>query len=123
MTTPTQTPSTEIKVVEVKAGLYSRIFFGIFCILSGAAIFIWGIVLDLRHENLNLPKDITFWTMSHILMVGGALWAVFGGMMLPSVFDAAKPVLTFAFPNGLPLLGGRRNYDVPKDPPEVPPNA
>lgn len=109
--------STEIRVTEAKAGLYSRIFFGIFCILSGVGVFIWGIKLDIGSEAICGPNEKAFWTLSHALMVGGASWAVFGGMMLPSVFDSAKPVLTYVFPNGvpsIPVVGGRRNTDPPK---------
>lgn len=98
----------EIKVAEAKAGLYSRIFFGVFCILAGAGVFIWGIRLDLQGANGNAE---VFWTTNHALMVGGAILAVFGGMMLPSVFDSAKPVITFFLPNGIPVIGGRRSTD------------
>jgi hypothetical protein len=107
--------STEIRVTEAKAGLYSRIIFALFCMVTGAGAFIWGIVLDTRNEAVCGPAvNKAFWTLGHILMVGGAVWAVFGGMILPSVFDAAKPVITFAFPNGLPWVGGRRLTDPPK---------
>lgn len=112
--------STEIRVTELKVGLYSRIFFGIFCILTGAGAFIWGIRLDIAGANACTGE--TFWTISHMLMVGGAIWALFGGMMLPSVFDSAKPVLTYVFPGGIPLVGGKRNTDPPSTPP-TPPNA
>ncbi len=102
--------STEIKIIEAKVGLYSRIFFGAFCILSGAAIFVWGIFMDVQNERAGAVAE-AFWTLSHILMVGGAVWAIFGAMILPSVFDAAKPVLTYVFPSGIPIIGGRRQTD------------
>lgn len=110
-------PSTEIKVIEAKAGLYSRIIFGVFCILTGVGAALWGIWIDHKHTAAGLPEQEAFWTLSHILMIGGMVWAIFGGMLLPSVFDATKPVLTFIFPNGMPIFGGRRQTDPQPTPP------
>lgn len=51
------------------------------------------------------------------LVFGFMALALLGAIMLPSVFDTAFPkvqkiYVTF-FPNGLPLLGGRRRDDPP----------
>lgn len=107
---------TEIKVAEAKAGLYSRVFFGAFCILAGAGVFIWGLRLDLGGANAGTPES--FWTTSHMLMVGGAVLALFGGMILPSVFDSAKPVITYITTLPIPMIGGRRATDLPPTPEE-----
>lgn len=112
---PTDRPSVpaEIKIAEAKAGLYSRIIFGWFCILSGIGAAIFGVWTE--HLVPCSVSEDAFWKLSHILMVGGMIWAIFGGLTLPSVFDAAKPVFSYVFPNGLPIIGGRRASD-PKPP-------
>lgn len=108
----TSSVSTEIKIEEAKAGLYGRLIFGGFCILSGAACFIWGVMIDLNHPACG-TKEV-FWTISHILMAGGFLWALLGAASIPSIFDTVlKPVVTLVFPNGIPLIGGRRTNDPP----------
>lgn len=88
------TPSVEIKAVEAKVGLWSRVLAGAFFLLAGAAVFAWGIKVDDRR-----------------LMIGGAMAAVGGAWTLPSVFDHFKPILLYVFPNGLPFVGGRRSGD------------
>jgi hypothetical protein len=98
----TPSPTVEIRAAEAKAGLISRIVGGIFFMLAGAGTFAFGIKMD-----------------SHPLMIGGATAAVFGAMLLPSVFDSVKPIVVFFFPNGIPFLGGRRATDPPAPP--VPP--
>lgn len=92
MTDPTRV-SAEIKITEAKAGLYTRIGAGLFLMLAGAATFAYGVYID-----------------NHYLMIGGASFSVFGAMILPSVFDAAKPVISFVIPY-VPWLGGRRAGD------------
>lgn len=37
--------------------------------------------------------------------------AVFGAMILPSIFGVVQRIYTLFFPNGLPFLGGRRATD------------
>ncbi len=37
--------------------------------------------------------------------------AILGALILPGIFTVVKPVLIFIFPNGIPLIGGRRSGD------------
>lgn len=39
--------------------------------------------------------------------------AVFGALILPGLFTVVKPILVFVFPNGIPLIGGKRAGDPP----------
>jgi hypothetical protein len=78
-----------------------------------------GIWMD-YHAELSGTVEKTMWSLSHILMIGGMLWAIFGALVLPSVFDSAKPVITYFFPNGIPIVGGRRGYDPSKQPQDSP---
>lgn len=42
--------------------------------------------------------------------------AVFGALVLPGLFTVVKPILIFVFPNGIPIIGGKRATDPPADP-------
>lgn len=55
-----------------------------------------------------------------LLYVGIAL-GVLGGMVMPGLFEVVRPIYITFFPNGLPLIGGRRVDDPPKGPPQPPP--
>lgn len=106
--TSDQRPSNgtaQIKVAEAKAGLYARIGTGIFFILAGTATFVYGLIF----RPAGNPCE-----HNHVLLIVGGLVAIGGAMLLPSVFDAFKPVITFVFPNGIPIIGGRRVSDPPK---------
>lgn len=37
--------------------------------------------------------------------------AVFGGLVMPGIFGVVKPIYVTFFPNGLPIVGGRRASD------------
>jgi hypothetical protein len=43
--------------------------------------------------------------------------ALFGALVFPSIFPIAQKIYVFVFPNGLPLLGGKRSGDPPAPPP------
>lgn len=47
-------------------------------------------------------------------LVGLGFGAAIGGaLMLPGIFTVAKPIFILIFPNGIPLLGGKRAGDRP----------
>lgn len=88
--------TTQIRIIESITGLVSRIVVGLLFMAGGGWTIWWG----LHHED-------------HTILVGGVVAAVFGAMVLPSIFDSVKPVVVFFFPNGLPIFGGRRTSDPP----------
>jgi hypothetical protein len=49
----------------------------------------------------------------HVVGYVGIGVAVFGALILPGLFTVVRPILVFAFPNGLPLVGGKRKDDPP----------
>lgn len=87
-------PTTEIKVVEAKAGLVSQIIAGMLFIFGGAGMCWWG----LSHEQ-------------HLFVYIGLGVALVGAMFLPSLFPIAKNIYITFLPNGIPFLGGRRSTD------------
>jgi hypothetical protein len=50
---------------------------------------------------------------NHMMVYVGIGVSVFGAMLLPSVFPVARNIYITFFPNGLPLIGGRRQGDPP----------
>lgn len=87
-------PSTEITVLKSKVGLFAQVFFGL-AIMAGGAYTFW---VGLNTEN-------------HTYMIWGAITAVGGGLVLPSVFSAAQPVIVFIIER-VPFFGGRRATDI-----------
>lgn len=42
--------------------------------------------------------------------------ALFGALIFPSIYPMAQRIVVLIFPNGIPLLGGRRKSDPPEPP-------
>lgn len=100
MTDPSR-PSvpTEVKVVTAITGSISQLVTGLIFIAGGA----W-----LTWHSLNIEN--------HTMVYVGIGVAVFGAMLMPSIFPVAKSIYITFFPNGLPILGGRRAGDPPIPP-------
>ena len=50
----------------------------------------------------------------HVLIYVFVGLAVLGALMLPGIFSVVKPIFVLIFPNGIPLIGGRRQGDPQK---------
>ena len=87
---------TEIRIAEGIAGIASKIVAGLIFMVGGG----W-----LAHYSLG-KED-------HTMVYVGIGVAVFGAMLLPSIFDTAQKIYITFFPNGLPIIGGRRAGDPP----------
>lgn len=101
MTAPTPTPvpsrvSSEVKFAERITGLAMRVIAGGLGIAGGAWLFEYGLTRE-----------------KHQFMMWGAGLAVGAALVLPSIFDAIKPVILFFFPNGIPFLGRLGNGPKP----------
>lgn len=93
-------PSAIIRVVEESLGAIVKTCVGGAAVAGGA----WLVKHSLEQED-------------HKLAFVGVGVAVLGGLIVPSIWGAVKPVLVFVFPNGIPLIGGRRATD-PAAPPK-----
>lgn len=89
-------PSQAVRIAEKVGSTVSRIFVGLIALAGGVVLCVFGF----GHEQ-------------HILGYVGIGVGFFGANMLPGVFDAAKPIYIMIFPNGIPLIGGRRSNDPP----------
>lgn len=101
--------------VERAAGLLILVAVGLAFLVAG----LWAMWYQLQHP----PID------RHLVYLGAGM-AVFGALLLPSVFTAAFPrvkqIFILIFPGGLPLIGGRRSGDPPlppSGPSDQPPNV
>lgn len=104
MTPKTNRTSTEIKVFTAKVGLIVRILAGFLFMGGGAKMTYWALLAE-KHEYV--------WA--------GIGIAVFGAWILPTLDDQIKSIYITIFPNGIPLLGGRRSTDPqPPAPPALP---
>lgn len=99
MTDPRQSVPTEIRIATVIGGLISQLVVGALGIGGGA----WMIRWALAHEQHNY------------VYVGIGI-SMFGALCLPSIFPIAQKIYITVFPNGLPMLGGRRASDPPIPP-------
>lgn len=88
--------------LERAAGLVVVVLVG----LAFLAVGLSGAVYEIQHPPIERP----------IVYVCVAM-AIFGALLLPSVFTVAFPrvkqIFVLIFPNGLPLVGGRRRDDPP----------
>ena len=100
-----QTETAEIKVFEAKIGLITKLIAGFAFIAGGAKV-----------VQYSLHKE------DHYLVWVGIGIAVFGAWLLPSLGDQISKIYITIFPNGLPILGGRRATD-PQPPAPTPPPA
>jgi uncharacterized membrane protein len=55
-----------------------------------------------------------FMREEHVVGYVGVGASVFGANILPGIFEVVKPIIVFIFPNGIPIIGGRRATDPPK---------
>lgn len=87
---------------ERAAGLVIVVLVGLAFLVVGLS----GAIYEIQHPPIERP--IVY------VCVG---MAVFGALLLPSVFTAAFPrvkqIFVLIFPNGLPIVGGRRRDDPP----------
>jgi hypothetical protein len=74
-------------------------------ILVGLVFLAGGIIITAQALRTE-PHDKWLVTFGFSAAIGGAL-------ILPGIFTVVKPILVFVFPNGIPLIGGRRASDPP----------
>lgn len=96
--------SAGIEKINLYAGL-------IFQIIVGIVFLTGGVIITARAVNHEPHDTKLLWT--------GLGCAVGGAFVLPGLFTVIRPIFIMVFPNGLPLLGGRRNTDPPLPPPAV----
>lgn len=94
-------PSTTAKIATVGATIM-HIIVGL--ALMGLGVFV--VVYQLMH-----PPH------SDKIILGGAALAILGALLMPTIFPVFKQIVVLVFPNGIPLLGGRRAGDPPAPPP------
>ena len=90
--------------IERAAGVVVVILVGLAFLVVGLS----GAIYEIQHPPIERPIVYVCVSM-----------AVFGALLLPSVFTVAFPrvkqIFVLIFPNGLPLVGGRRRDDPPAD--------
>jgi hypothetical protein len=96
------TPIRPSKVVQVAESVGATLL----QLLVGLLFLAGGIVLS----------GYAFTHEQHTVGFVGVGAAVFGALVLPGLFAVVKPIVVFIFPNGIPLIGGRRASDPPKAP-------
>lgn len=102
--------SVTLRVVESVAATIKHI-------IVGAAFFVPGIIWLLKEINGSEPIH-----RPHIYMSVGLM--VLGGIAIDPPFGKQLSGLVVQFfPNGLPIIGGRRNSDPPAPPPTQPPTS
>ncbi len=94
-------PSEAVRVVKEALGSIVLVAVGLAAIAGGS----WIVKTALAHE----PHD------NKIIYLGVGL-AVVGGLVIPGIFPAVQRVYVLVFPNGLPLIGGKRATDPPAPP-------
>lgn len=90
-------PSTEAKIATVGATIV-HVLVGL--ALMGLGVFV--VVYQLTH-----PPH------SDKVLLGGASLVVLGALLMPTIFPVFKQIVVLVFPNGIPLIGGRRASDPP----------
>lgn len=107
MTTAPRRPTLEGKIV------FDRWF--ALKLIVGACFVVFGVTfLALEYRIAFVAKQSPHWT--HI---GGYFGAAILGLCIPFwpiVFPVAQKISVFIFPNGLPIVGGRRASDPPAPP-------
>jgi hypothetical protein len=100
MTEPrTSSSSTEIKIATAVGGLISQFIVGALFIAGGAWLTRWALLAE-QHRYVYVGIGV----------------AIFGALCLPSIFPIARNIYITIFPNGLPMLGGKRAGDPPVPP-------
>ena len=90
--------------IERLAGMLIVVLVGV----TFLAVGLFGFIFEIQHQRVD----------KWIIGPSFAL-AILGALMLPSVFAISFPrvkqIFVLVFPNGLPIIGGRRSSDPPKD--------
>lgn len=60
--------------------------------------------------------QITHPPHSDKIILGGAALCVLGALLMPTIFPVFKQIVVLVFPNGIPLIGGKRASDPPAAP-------
>lgn len=101
------TPSTETRI-ETGVSILWHVLIGLALLLGGGA----GVAYTLEHAHDGHTDHPMIYFFGSIALVGC--------LILPSIFDVFWPrvvkIYVQIFPNGLPLIGGRRASDPPAEP-------
>lgn len=92
-------PSRVVRVAEAVGATALQLVVGLIFLAGGFALAAYGFTHELH-------------TAGYV----GVGSAVFGALVLPGFFAIVKPIVVFIFPNGIPLIGGRRAGDPPTPP-------
>ena len=102
---PLLRPSTEAEITNGLSLLW-HVLVGLALLLGGAA----GVAYTLEHAHEGHADHPMIYFFGGVAMVGA--------LVLPSIFDVFWPravkIYVQIFPNGLPLIGGKRSSDPPK---------
>ena len=97
-------PSSTGDKIERAAEVVVVVLVGLAFLATG----LFGLIYQLQHPPVQ-----------HGVIYLSAGMAIFGALLLPSVFTVAFPrvkqIFVLIFPGGLPIIGGRRASDPPKD--------
>lgn len=94
-------PSTGSTPIERKARPIFQVVVGLFFMTGGFFVARAGLQGEPHNDKL--------------LYLGIGL-AVFGALVFPGIFSVVQPIYVMIFPNGIPLLGGKRASDPPAPP-------
>jgi hypothetical protein len=94
-------PSTKADIVAASATLV-HIVVGLLLMAGGG----WVVAYQLQH-----PPH------SDKIIIGGGCIVVLGALLMPTIFPVFKQIVVLVFPNGIPVIGGKRASDPPKDAP------
>lgn len=96
-------PSSTGDKIERAAGMVIVVIVGSAFLAAG----LFGFIYEIRHQRVDK------WIIGPSVGL-----AILGALMLPSVFAISFPrvkqIFVLVFPNGLPIIGGRRAGDPPK---------
>lgn len=98
--------SGTFRAIATGGRIVAQTFIGILFIAGGGYI----AYRALQHE----PHD------TKVLYLGAAS-ALFGALIFPSIFPMFQRIYVVVFPNGLPLIGGKRASDPPAGGPNAAP--
>ena len=95
-------PSSTGDKIERAAGMLVVVAVGV----AFLAVGLFGFIFEIQHQRVDK------WIIGPSVAL-----AILGALMLPSVFAISFPrvkqIFVLIFPNGLPLVGGRRREDPP----------
>lgn len=94
-------PSTAAKIQTAGATLV-HVVVGLLLMAGGG----WVVAYQLQH-----PPH------SDKIIILGAGVCVLGALLMPTIFPVFKQIVVLVFPNGIPVIGGKRASDPPKDAP------